>query len=98
MINKSIFPIIRIELESMRHTLQLAISQHLENMDEIILWCEKEIDRVCTPENVASIVEQAADKEIKAAITNAIHDFYRYGEGREAIKEVVRKTLRNVEA
>lgn len=95
MIDKSIFPIIRIELESMRHTLQLAISQHLENMDEII---QKEIDRVCTPENVASIVEQAADKEIKAAITNAIHDFYRYGEGREAIKEVVRKTLRNVEA
>lgn len=83
-------PVLRIELESMRHTLKLAISEHLSSMDEII---QKEIDRVCTSENVASIVAQAADQEIKDTISDAVHYFYRYGPGREAIFAVIRETL-----
>jgi hypothetical protein len=83
-------PIIEIRLEGMRHTLRAAILEHMAGMDEIV---QREIDRVCTPENVASIVAKAADDEIKRAITDEISNFYRYGVGRECIAAVVRKTL-----
>lgn len=83
-------PFIRLELEGMKYAIKAALSEHLIKMDADI---QSEIDRVCTPENIASIVFETAKIEIKAAIDAEIHSFYRYGDGRAVIQKAVRDQL-----
>lgn len=84
-------PIIRIELEGMKHTLMAAMSQHLLEMDDLI---QVQVDRVCTPENISSIVYEQAKTQIKNAIDDAVRTFYSYGDGQKAVKEAVFQALK----
>lgn len=83
-------PIIRLEVQSMKHTVHAMLLKHAAQMDEDI---QRAVDSACTPENVSRIVEQTAGEEIKRAIEEEIQKFYRYGDGREAVREVVEKIL-----
>jgi hypothetical protein len=85
------YPVIRLEVQGMKHAIQIALSEHLIKMDMDI---QSAIDRVCTPTNISAIVFDAAQREIKAAIDQHIQNFYRYGDGREAIKEAVERQLK----
>jgi hypothetical protein len=73
------YPVIRLEVQGMKHAIQIALSEHLIKMDMDI---QSAIDRVCTPTNISAIVFDAAQ------------NFYRYGDGREAIKEAVERQLK----
>ena len=87
------YPVIRIEIQSMKHAIKKAMSEHLVKMDADI---QTAIERVCTPENIATIVFETAKIEIKAAIEQQIQNFYRYGNGRAAIKDAVQRQLDEV--
>lgn len=83
-------PVIRLEVQGMKHAIQYAITEHLMSMDRDI---QAALDNLCTPENITKIVNDAARVEIKAALDAEIQKFYRYGDGRKAIKEAVQKQL-----
>ena len=83
-------PVIRIELERMKKTLLVAINERFASLDMDV---RAAVEKVCTPEHIATIIEQQAAAEIKAAITEEVSRFYRWGNGREAIKAAVAKML-----
>lgn len=83
-------PIIRLEIEGMRHAIVAAVGKHLAEMDSDI---QVAIENICTPEHVTDIIKKTASAEIDAAIKSEIEQFYRYGPGREVIKKAVHETL-----
>jgi len=83
-------PIIRIEIEGMKHTIMHAMTQYIAQMDEDI---QNAVERACKPEMIADIIEPTARQEISNAVTNEVEAFYKYGPGRTAIREAVVNTL-----
>jgi hypothetical protein len=84
-------PIIRIELEGMKHTIAMMLSEHLVQMDADI---QAAVDAFCTPENVSKIIADTASKEIEQQIKLAVTRFYTYGDGQKAIAAAVEQTMR----
>jgi len=84
-------PLIRLEVQGMRHAIQVALQKHLLCMDKDI---QTALDNICTPENISNIVFDTAKFEIKAAIDAEIQKFYRYGDGRKVIQDAVQRKLR----
>jgi hypothetical protein len=83
-------PIIRFEIEGMKHTLQVALSQYAAVMDEQM---QEAVEASCTVENLQRIIEKSAKQEIECAINEEIRKFYSYGKGREAIRNAVQLEL-----
>lgn len=85
-------PLIRIELEGMKHAIIHAMSEHLAQMDADI---QEAVNAACTPENIKKIITDTAEREIKNAITQHVQDFYRYGDGRSVIRDAVFEVLKD---
>lgn len=83
-------PIIRFEVEQMRHAVTLALCEYAMKMDADI---QAAVAAAMTPENVSRAIQEAASKEIEHAIQGEISNFFRFGKGREAIKKAVTETL-----
>lgn len=83
-------PIIRFEVEQMRHAITLALSDYAMRMDADV---QAAVAAAMTPENVSRAIHDAASKEIEHAIRGEISNFFRFGKGREAIKKAVTETL-----
>lgn len=80
-------PIIKLEVEGMRHTVYHALSEHAAAMDESV---KAAVDAFCTPENIDSIVRGAVMEHMNAAVKEEVRDFFRYnGAGRKAVREAV---------
>ena len=88
----STIPIIRLEVEGMKHAVLHAFSDHLLTMDEDI---KAAVDKIVTPEYIQRIVENAAAEYMKVAIEEEIRNFYLYGDGRKAVKEACAKLIDN---
>ena len=83
-------PIIRLEVERMRHTIVAAFAEYAIRMDADI---QAAVEEICTPEHVTAIVQAAAKQAIEAQIKLEVDAFFRYGEGRAAIKSAVNAQL-----
>jgi hypothetical protein len=83
-------PVVRLEIEGMKHTIMHAMTQHLAHMDSDI---RAAVERACKPEHISELIETTARKQIAEAVKAEIESFYRYGPGRKAVKEAVIKTL-----
>ena len=83
-------PIIRLEIEGMKHTIMHAMTQYLTQMDADI---QAAVERACKPEHISALIETTAREQIAKAVKTEIESFYSYGRGRAAIKEAVLKTL-----
>ncbi len=84
------FPIIRIQVEGMKHTIMLAMEQHLMKMDEDV---KRAVEEACTPERVTAVIRNAAETEVKKAIESEVQNFYRSGAGRQAVRDAVAASL-----
>lgn len=85
------FPVIRLELHGMKHTVLKALSEEMIKIDEQI---QEAMEAALKTENIKRIVTEAVEKELKAAINSEIENFYRYGAGRKAIAAAVVERLR----
>ena len=84
-------PIIRLEVDRMKYTIQTIISQHASEMDEGI---QRAVDEYCTPENIQRVVTHEVDRCAKACISEAVHDFFGYnGLGKQVIKDEITARL-----
>ena len=84
-------PIIRLELDNLRHSIQLALSNHSLNIDEQV---KKAIDQFATEENLAAIIGAEVRKAISSAVSEEVQRFFMYtGRGRMVIREAVTESL-----
>lgn len=80
------FPIIRLEVQRMQHTIAHALTNYAAQMDADI---QKAIKEYLTPENVTLIVMTQARTCIEAAIRDEVDKHFRYGKGREIVRRAV---------
>lgn len=81
-------PIIKLEVESMKHTMVTALQQHAALMDSSI---QAAVEAYCTPENIDAVVQETARQALDAAVKQEVRDYFgRWNEnGRMAVREAV---------
>jgi hypothetical protein len=84
-------PIIRLEVEGMKHGILVALSEYAAKVDADI---QAAVERYCQPENIARVVQAAAERSIDIAIKEEIDRFFRFGDGRRAISAAVEEQLK----
>jgi len=83
-------PIVRLEVEYMKHSILHAFTEYSAQVDADV---KAAVEKFCSGENVSRIIHAAVETSLKAAINEQIESFYRYGAGREVIKQAVSKAL-----
>lgn len=86
----STIPVIRLEVDYMKHAILHAFTAHQLQIDQDV---KAALDRFCRPENIQAIVSKAVDSTLEHAIKSEIEKFYLYGAGRSVIAEAVKKRL-----
>lgn len=86
-------PIIRLEVEGMKHTVQMMLSKYAAELDKEVFDA---VEKFCTSSNIERVINECTEKSIKQAIELEIGDFFRYGNGRKAIKEAVENQLNGI--
>jgi len=85
-------PIIRLEIEGMRHTVMACLSEYAAKMDADV---QNAVAEAITPENIGRIIRESAAREVKSAIESEIHRFFSYDPvGATFIREAVNVELR----
>ena len=83
-------PIIRFEVTQMRHALMVALTEHSLRMDADF---QNAINRFCTPENIAHVIDEAVNATLHGVIKEEVTKFFRYGDGRSAVAKAVKEKL-----
>lgn len=84
------YPMIRLEIQGMKHAVQVALSDYAAKMNSEI---QAAIEAACTAQHITAIIEETARREVDSAIRQEIERFFRYGDGRETIKAAVAAML-----
>lgn len=84
------FPVVKLEIEGMRHALHTALSEHALLLDTTL---KEAIDSFCEPQNIRAIIMTKAHQQMRVQVEQAVTEFFTYGEGRKAISEEVKKRL-----
>lgn len=84
-------PIITLQVQGMKHTIQTALQQEVAALDNAV---QVALDKLCTEEQIAAVVEAEARREIEAALRQEAQSFFRWNNaGREAIRQAVHEHL-----
>jgi len=83
-------PCVKITVEGLRHSIVHAFNRTQLQMDEFF---RKAVDEACNPERLQNIITEESKKVIDEAVKAEVDSFYRYGDGREAVKTAVLKKL-----
>jgi t-SNARE complex subunit (syntaxin) len=79
-------PVIRIEVERMRHSITTLLTEYQAQMDSYV---RDAVDKFCEEDNLRAIIGASVNTELRRAIDDEIKTFYTDGEGRKVIREVV---------
>lgn len=85
-------PIIRLELEGMRHSMLMAFSEHQGVLEDEV---RSAVEKYCTPENLSLVIQAEAKRCLDAAVKRAIDDYFCWGEGKESVKAAVLEMINN---
>lgn len=83
-------PIIRIEVEGMKHAICTAMTQYQLQMDEYV---KAAVDEYCTPENLLAIITRQAKATLDGVLQDEVERFFKYGDGRKAVAMAVIQSL-----
>jgi len=84
-------PIITLQVEGMKNTIKTALMEQVVAMDSAV---QAALDKLCTEEQVAAIVEQEARRQIDAALKEEVQNFFRWNNaGRAAVRQAVHEHL-----
>lgn len=83
-------PIVRLEIENMKHTILVALHEYTDRMDADI---QQAIDIACSPENIRRTIENEVQRQVGVILREEITRFYQYGPGRETIRGLVENIL-----
>lgn len=80
------YPIITLTVDNLKHSVRLALADHLLSLDTLV---QQELDRACSEEAVRRTIKTLVDIEVTRAFEEELQRFFRYGVGREAIRQAV---------
>jgi hypothetical protein len=81
-----------MRVEGMAHEIKMALLQHeLDISSEM----QRAITELCRPEHVRAVVKAEAARAMELVIRDEVERFYRHGDGRQAVREVVEARLRD---
>ncbi|MFY7917017.1 MAG: hypothetical protein ACOVPA_20390 [Rubrivivax sp.] len=84
-------PIISLEIHGMKNTIKVALTEQAALMDKHL---NEALEKMCTEESVAGIVEQEARRQIELALKEEVQNFFRWSSnGRAAVREAVHEHL-----
>jgi hypothetical protein len=83
-------PMLRVELEHHKQTLIAAINDRLADQEHIL---KDAVERALTPEYVRATVEKQAREVFDRVLVDEIQNYYRYGNGRAAIRAAIEERL-----
>ena len=83
-------PIIRLEVEGIKRSMIIALTEHQAQMDEDV---RKAVESYCTPENITRIVDSATAKALNEAIQAEVKEFFWNGDGRKAVAAAVKESI-----
>jgi hypothetical protein len=83
-------PIIRFEVEGMKHSISVALTEYAVKMDADI---QAAIEAACTPEHLLRVIKDKAQSVIDRTIAEEVERFFRYGAGRAVIANAVQDIL-----
>lgn len=87
-------PIIRLEVEGMKHTLLTALSEHAARVDSGI---QAAVEAYCTPENIQAVIDENVRQALDMALKEEVKSFFSWSKpGRIAVKEAVHKRLNDM--
>lgn len=86
-------PIIRIEVEHLRQTVLHMFNDMQLNEDEMI---KTAVEQACNPLVIQQKINEITKQEIDAAIQEETAKFFRHGDGRRIIRDIVNKRLAEV--
>ena len=82
-------PIIRLEVDRMRHTIAKAFTEYELQISEEI---RQAVDTYCSEDNIQRVVSDSVRVTLDRAIDEEITKYFAYGEGRKFIaKEVIKR-------
>ena len=84
------FPVISLELEGMRHSLKVALSEYAVQMDSQL---QAAVDSYCEPTHLKAVISTIVANEIDRAVKEEVERFFRYGNGRYQVREAVNAQL-----
>ena len=87
-----LIPLIKLEVEGMRHTMAMALTEYTVRLDETL---QAALAAYCTPENLERVIQSETQKVLDRVIREEVQNWFTYGAGRKAIKEAVEKKLRD---
>ena len=79
-------PIIRLEIEQMRHCVLSHLAQYNKEIEGMV---SEEIDRVIKNIDLRAEVR----KHMVSCITGAVESYFKYGDGSKAVKDAVWESL-----
>lgn len=83
-------PIIRFEIEGMKHAILVAIERYAAQMDSDV---KAAVDAFCSEDNLKLVISKHASDAINSTIKEEIDRFFRHGKGRSVIRDIVEKQL-----
>lgn len=81
-------PILRIEVERMTHCIRAMLDEHVFNANDAIKQALADFQKRCD-----EFITKEARKEIEAVVSEEVSNFFRFGNGRKAVKDAVEKLL-----
>lgn len=89
------FPIIKLEIESLKHSILHELSQYHFEVDSMV---KEEIKKYCREDNIRQVLRAQISQSISHAIKQETENFFSYGPGREFVKaEVIKKLSEGIE-
>lgn len=85
-------PIIKLEVDQMRHSMAVALSEYTAQLDETL---QRSIEAYCTPENLQRVIGEETRRTLDIVIREQVKVWFMYGEGRKVIKKAVEQKLRD---
>lgn len=87
-------PRIKIEVENMKYAIIHAFSSHNREIEEVV---NKQLEAAIANYPFEAEVYRLSGEIITQSIKDSLSDYFKYGEGRKAIDELVKNTLKGVE-
>lgn len=83
-------PIIRLEIEGIKHSVVRMLDEHLFQIDADV---REAVERLVTPDIISGAIAREVANVMDIVIKEEVDRYYRYGEGRAAIKAAIIERL-----
>jgi len=83
-------PVIKIEIEGMRHAICTMLHEHAMTMDETF---QAAVNDFLKPENMEIFIKETVAHTMRGVIGETIREYFTYGEGKKAIRDAVKQAF-----